>query len=62
MAAGEPWDMIWFLESLEKSEHKKKKKKRSRAMGEECEKYDENEEVMKMIRYLVGSVDPETGT
>jgi hypothetical protein len=33
MAAGEPWDMIWFLESLEKSEHKKKKKKGSRAMG-----------------------------
>jgi len=50
--------MIWFLESLEKSERKKKKKKGSRAMGEECEKYDEDEEVMKVIRYLVGSVDP----
>ena len=30
MAAGEPWDMIWFLEE---SKRKKKKKKRSRTMG-----------------------------
>jgi len=30
MAAGEPWDMIWFLKE---SERKKKKKKRSRTMG-----------------------------
>jgi hypothetical protein len=37
---------------------KRKRRKDLEPWGEECEKYDEDEEVMKVIRYLVGSVDP----